>query len=84
MAAGVPVVASQIGGLTEVVEHDRTGIFVYARSSDSIAWGVDRVLSDLGHAAWLTKNAKEKVQGTYSWEAVAMKTIEVFEKIAGR
>jgi len=84
MAAGVPVVVSQIGGLTEVVEHDRTGIFVYARSSDSIAWGVDRVLSDWGHATWLTQNAKEKVQSTYSWEAVAMKTIEVFEKIARR
>jgi glycosyltransferase involved in cell wall biosynthesis len=82
MAASVPVVVSQIGGLTEVVEHDRTGIFVYARSPDSIAWGVDRVLSDPDHAAWLTRNAKEKVQNTYTWEAVAMKTIEVFEKIA--
>ena len=84
MAAGVPVVVSQIGGLTEVVEHDRTGVFVYARSSDSIAWGVDRILSDWGHAKWLTQNAREKVQSTYSWEAVAMKTIEVFEKIARR
>ncbi len=84
MAASVPVVASQIGGLTEVVEHDRTGIFVYARSSDSIAWGVDRILSDPGHAKWLTQNAKEKVQNTYSWEAVAMKTIEIFEKVARR
>jgi hypothetical protein len=30
----------------------------------------------------LARNAKEKVQNTYTWEAVAMKTIEVFEKIA--
>jgi glycosyltransferase involved in cell wall biosynthesis len=82
MAAGVPVVVSQIGGLTEVVEHDRTGIYVFPRSSDSIAWGVDRILSDNSHARWLIQNAREKVQNTFSWEAVAMKTLEVFEKIA--
>jgi hypothetical protein len=61
MAAGVPVVASQIGGLTEFIEHDRTGIFVYPRNPESIAWGIDRVLSDYGHAEWLVKNAREVV-----------------------
>jgi len=27
MATGVPVVASKVGGLSEVIEHDRTGLF---------------------------------------------------------
>ena len=29
MATGVPVVASQVGGLAEVIDHDKTGVFVY-------------------------------------------------------
>lgn len=81
MAAGVPVVASQIGGLAEVIEHDRTGIIVYAKNPQSIAWGVNRVLSDPGHAEWLTRNAKETVQKAYSWEAIARKTVEVYKEV---
>lgn len=83
MATGVPVVASQVGGLSEVIEHDRTGIFVYPRSPDSIAWGVERILSDPDHARWLTENAKDKLHKAYSWEAVAMKTVEVYRKLVG-
>jgi len=83
MATGVPVVASQVGGLSEVIEHDRTGIFVYPRSSKSITWGVDRILSDPSHAKWLTENAKDELQKAYSWEAVAMKTVEVYRKLVG-
>lgn len=81
MATGVPVVASKVGGLSEVIEHDRTGLFVYPRSPESIAWGIDQVLSDPDHAKWLTENAKEKLHKAYSWEAVAMKTVEVYRKV---
>jgi len=83
MAAGVPVVATQIGGLGEIIEHDRTGILVYSRNPESIAWGVDRVLSDPNHSRWLVQNAIEKVQKTYSWEAIAMKTIKVYKEVVG-
>jgi glycogen(starch) synthase len=81
MATGVPVVASQVGGLAEVIEHDKTGLFVYPRSPDSIAWGIGKILSDPDHAKWVAENAKEKLHKAYSWEAVAMKTVEVYKKV---
>jgi glycosyltransferase involved in cell wall biosynthesis len=81
MATGVPVVASNVGGLSEVINHERTGVFVYPRSPESIAWGIERVLSDPEHAKWLADNAKEKLHKAYSWEAVAMKTVEVYKKV---
>ena len=83
MAAGVPVVASQVGGLAEVVEHDKTGVYVYSRSPDSIAWGVERVLSDPGYRDWLVKNAYETVKSRFSWEAVARQTVEVYKRVLG-
>jgi glycogen(starch) synthase len=83
MAAGVPVVASQVGGLAEVVEHDKTGVYAYARSPDSIAWGVERVLSDRGYRDWLVKNAYETVKSRFSWEAVARQTVDVYKKVLG-
>ena len=81
MATGVPVVASKVGGLAEVIEHEKTGLFVYPRNIDSIAWGIDKILSDPDHARWLTENAKDKLHKAYSWEAVAMKTVEVYKKV---
>jgi len=80
MAAGVPVVAANVGGLTDIIEHDRTGVLVYPENPESIAWGVNKVLSDPGYAQWLIQNAKKKIREVYSWEAVAKKTCEVYEE----
>lgn len=81
MAAGVPLVASKIGGLAEFVEHDRTGVLVYPRNPESIAWGIDHVLSNPDHAKWLTQNAQGVVQKAYSWDAIAKKTSQVYEEV---
>jgi glycosyltransferase involved in cell wall biosynthesis len=45
-ASGVPVVASRIGGLPEVVEHERSGLLI--PPSDTAAWGqaIERLLDD--------------------------------------
>ena len=84
MAAGIPVVAANVGGLSEIIEHDRTGVLVYPKNFESIAWGVNRVLSDSGYSNWLVQNARRKVQEAYSWKAVAKRTVEVYEKVCKR
>jgi len=81
MAAEVPIVASQVGGLKEFVEHDRTGVLVHPRNPESIAWGIKHVLSNPGHARWLTQNAKEAVQKTYAWDTIAKRTSKVYENV---
>jgi glycosyltransferase involved in cell wall biosynthesis len=81
MAAGAPVVAANVGGLADIVEHDRTGVLVYAKNPESLAWGVNKVLSDIGYSEWLVRNAKKKVDDVYSWKAVAKRTIEVYEEV---
>ena len=46
MAAKSPVVASDTGGLSEIIEHDVTGVKVYPNNPDSLAWGINKVLLD--------------------------------------
>jgi glycosyltransferase involved in cell wall biosynthesis len=46
MAAGVPVVASRVGGVAEIVEHGRTGILVTPGDALALASAVDRLLDD--------------------------------------
>ena len=54
---------------------------MYPRSIESIAWGIDKILSDPDYAKWLTENDKDKIHKAYSWEAVAMKTVDVYRKV---
>jgi glycogen(starch) synthase len=83
MAAGVPIIASNVGGLSEIVEHDKTGVHAYIENPESIAWGVNKVLSDHSYSQWLIQNAKKKVEDVYSWKAVSQRTTEVYMQVCG-
>jgi len=79
MATGSPVIASQIGGLAEVIEHEKTGLWVYPRNPKSVAWGVDRILSNPEFSKTLAENAKAALT-RLTWETVAGSTMRVHEE----
>jgi glycosyltransferase involved in cell wall biosynthesis len=81
MAAGLPVVASDAGGLWEIVEHDVTGISTYAGDSDSLAWGMLQVLQRPEHSQWLVQNAVQRVRDVFNWERIAEQTEEVYRSV---
>ncbi|AEH07155.1 glycosyltransferase family 4 protein [Methanothermococcus okinawensis] len=81
MAAGAPVVASSVGGLKEIIQHEHNGVLVYPKNPDSIAWGVNKVLSDEGFKEWIVNNAKHDVYTKYSWDVVANRTVDVYNKV---
>jgi len=81
MAARVPTVVADTGGLSEVVEHDKTGVKVYNNNVDSLAWGVIKVLTDPKYADSLKANASRKILELYSWNQIAVQTRKVYESI---
>ena len=83
MAARSPVVVSDTGGLSEIVEHDVTGVKVYMGNPDSLAWGITRVLQDSGYANWIKTNAYKKVQEKYDWNKIAQQTKQAYEIVLG-
>jgi len=80
MAGGSPLIVSQTGGLAEVVEHEKTGLWVYPRNPKSIAWGVDRILSNPELSKQLVENARAALTTRFTWDAVAVNTIGVYEE----
>jgi glycogen(starch) synthase len=80
MAARTPVVVSDTGGLAEIVEHDKTGVKVYSDNSDSLAWGILRVLQNRRLANSIRENAYRKVVRDYDWNRIADETVEVYRK----
>lgn len=83
MAAGSPVVVSDTGGLSEIVEHDVTGVKVYADNPESLAWGITKVLLDKGYADWLRSNALRKVHEKYDWDRISQQTKDVYGSVLG-
>jgi glycosyltransferase involved in cell wall biosynthesis len=81
MAARSPVVVSDTGGLSEIVEHDITGVKIYPNDENSLAWGVIRALSDEGYVKWLTNNAFKKLKERYNWDAIGKRTKVVYETV---
>ena len=81
MAAGCPVVASDTGGLSEIIEHEKTGVKVYPNNPDSLAWGILRVLESKDLAEYLKKNMREKVEREYRWSTIAQTTKSVYGEV---
>jgi len=83
MAARSPVVVSDTGGLSEIVEHDVTGVKAYVNSPESLAWGITRVLLDGNYANWVRENAYKKVQEKYNWDKIAQQTKNIYKTVLG-
>jgi glycogen(starch) synthase len=81
MAAKVPVVVADTGGLSEVVTNHQTGIMVYPNNPASLAWGV---LHTLQHEDWAkarAANAYQTVKDVFNWRRVALDTVAVYRQV---
>lgn len=68
MAAGVPVVATAVGGVPEMVKHEESALLVPARQPRQLAAALRRVLREPGLAACLTNNASALIASRYGPE----------------
>lgn len=82
MAAGKPVVATKAGAIPEIVELGRNGLLVQSDRENELAIVMMQLLSNNSEVKAISKNNREKVQGSYSWQIAAEKTAEVYAELA--
>jgi glycogen(starch) synthase len=83
MAAKSPVVVSDTGGLGEIVQHDLTGVKVYPNNTDSLAWGISKILTDDNYARNIRENAYKVILEKYDWNKIAQQTRSLYEAVLG-
>ncbi len=83
MAAKSPVVVSDTGGLSEIVEHDITGVKAYPNNTDSLAWGIIKILTDDKFSSTIRENAYKVILEKYDWDKIAKKTRGMYEAVLG-
>ena len=84
MACGTAVVASDVGGIPEVVLDGETGVLVHYDEHDPEAFERDlgqalgQLLGDPSRAAAMGQAGRERALATFGWEAVAAQTLELY------
>jgi glycogen(starch) synthase len=84
MAAGVPLVTSDIGGFREVVRHRQTGLQTWANNPHSLAWGINLVLSDPALANRLRRAARREVEQRFQWDGIARQTLAIYQEVVSQ
>jgi glycosyltransferase involved in cell wall biosynthesis len=68
---GAPIVASAIGAMRDVIEHDLSGVLVPPENADMLAEAVVSLVNDRERAARLGAHAAQDAQGPFSWRTIA-------------
>ena len=84
MACGIPVVAAAVGGLTDSVVDQGTGLHVPPKDPLAIARAVARLLSDPALRRELGRAGQKRVRSRFSWDKVAAETEKAYlQTLAG-
>jgi glycosyltransferase involved in cell wall biosynthesis len=82
MAAGLPVVATRVGGTADLVHDGVNGLLAAPRDPAALAAAISRVLADPVAAAGLAAAAR-RTAAAYAWPGLARKVLEVYRRVTG-
>ncbi|MFE5887364.1 glycogen synthase [Streptomyces sp. NPDC056468] len=83
MACGTPVVASQVGGIPEVVDDGKTGLLVPLDDDfeAGLARALDSLIGDPETAGRMGEAGRQRAVGEFGWDAVARRTARLYGEI---
>ena len=83
MAAGKPIVATNVGGIKEIIQNGETGLLVPPKDAKELAKKILYLLCNEGEAQRLAKNAKEESK-KYSVENSVRKLEEIYDSLISK
>ncbi len=83
MAAGLPLVASRVGGIPALVDHDVNGLLVPPGDVRALAAALTRLLTEPDTAARLSAAARQTAQ-RYAWPALACQVAAIYQQVTRR
>ena len=83
MALGVPVVATNVGGIPEILEDNVSGILVEKNNPEQLAGAIVKVLEDEEIRKTIIENGREKAK-RFTWEKMCGEIDRLYEGIGAR
>lgn len=81
LAGGAPLIVADTGGLAELVGGTGSALMFEPGNSDQLADCIERVLTDTDLADELVRRGHELLQASYSWDAIASRTVAVYGEV---
>ncbi|HNP75556.1 MAG TPA: glycosyltransferase family 4 protein [bacterium] len=79
MAGGLPIVTTNVGGIPEIIENNRTGLLVEPKNPSQLAEKIFQLANNKSLAQKLAGRAQIDIKEKFSKEKMAEKTIEVYK-----
>jgi glycosyltransferase involved in cell wall biosynthesis len=83
-ASGLPIVATDIRGCREVVEHTRTGLLVPVREAAVLAAAIERMAGDAALRRRMGEAAVAKARGEFDQRRVIIRTLDAYGELNRR
>ena len=84
MACGLPVVATRVTAIPEVVEDGVTGLLVPVQDSTALAEALETLLCDPQRAAKMGEAGRTRVEERFSWDKIIRQWEQLIFQVAGR
>jgi glycosyltransferase involved in cell wall biosynthesis len=84
MAAGIPVVASRVEGISDLLTDDRTGLIVPPNSAPDLIEAIDRLLADPQHAHQMGHSAQQHVRTEFAWDGIVEKYAALYREFLAK
>ena len=81
MSCGVPVVASDAGGIPDIVEHERSGLLFASGDSRELCAAVLRMLDDEALRLRLARAGRERVKSRFSVQRMSRRYMKVYNRV---
>ncbi|MFT4647541.1 MAG: glycosyltransferase involved in cell wall biosynthesis [Glaciecola sp.] len=78
-----PVVATDVGGIVDVVHHEKTGLLVPEKNPEAIAAAVTRFLEDQDFAKQMGRAGREFAQEHFDWDRITDQIQDVYRLARG-
>lgn len=80
-ASGIPVIATNAGGIPYILTHESTGLLVSVNDHEAVAQAAFRLVDDPELAERLTRNAREECE-RYRWSEIRDQWVPLYHRLA--
>ena len=84
MALGTPIVATEVGGTSDLIDHDVHGLLVPPRDPEALAWAIEQTLADPQATARWAAAARARVEREFSFDARTLAVEAMYEELVVR
>jgi glycosyltransferase involved in cell wall biosynthesis len=81
MACALPVIATRVGGIPELIEDEKTGFLVEPRDEIALANRIEKLLRNPAEAKEVGRRAAARVRELFTWEKVGERMLRVYRRV---